>query len=122
MSVELKIKSKSLAAEARIIRDEELKVKALIRKRAALQKPVSKLESNRRKLYMHRVGTVREEARATFLARAYLSGKTRERVEKRPADGEYKPLGYHVNSRVKAMVTKYGPRPFDEAALEEWLS
>lgn len=115
MSTELKIKSKSLAAEARIIRAEEIKVRNHARARSLVQRPVSHLMGTRLSLYEHRTGIVRVEARATFLARAYLKGMSRVQVEQNPVTDA------QTIKRVKAMVTKYGPRPFNEEALTNWL-
>lgn len=63
----LKIKLKSLAAEARIIRHEE-----------------RKSDGDRRcKLHHHRVGEVRREARATHLAYGFLRGIPRLSIERK---------------------------------------
>lgn len=72
MSLELKVKAKSLADEARTIRKEE-------RKLIAAGKGATWERAN---LYEHRVGVVRREARATHLARAYLSGLRYRQVER----------------------------------------
>lgn len=113
MSVELKIKSKSLAAESRIIRDEEIKLRNATRKRASLQKPVSTLNHQRKSLYEHRIDVVRTEARATFLARAYLSGKPRSAVEAKPV---------HAARRAENIARKYSSTPFDVDKFRAWLS
>lgn len=65
----LKIRIKSLAAEARIIRLEEHRAKA--------KGQSSKLQH----LYTHRFGVVRREARASLLAYAYLRGRAYGSVE-----------------------------------------
>ena len=114
MSIELKIKSKSLAAEARIIRQEEIKVRDEARNRALHQKPNSKLMRQRQSLYDHRIDVVRFEARATFLARAFLSGKPRSVVEANPATDA------RVRNRAMKIAKKYGEK-VTEASLFEWL-
>ena len=86
MSVKyLKVKLKSLAAEAKIIRLEETRSRGGIRNG----------------LHEHRVGIVRFESRHTHLAYAFLRGKEYEQVEKTcktPPDWR----------RVYKMVKKYG--------------
>jgi len=63
----LKVKIKSLAAEARIIRLEELRARG-----------GSQLQQE---LYLHRVRDVRGEQRVSLLAYAFLRGKTRAACE-----------------------------------------
>lgn len=60
-----KVNVKSLAAEARIIRQEELRTSGEVR----------------RQMYLHRVGHVRGEARAAQLAYGFLRGRLRSRLE-----------------------------------------
>ena len=56
----------------------------------------------------HRKWDVRNENRATFLARAYLEGTTYSSVEqKRKPENEYK-FNTFIIPRVVAMVAKYG--------------
>jgi outer membrane protein assembly factor BamD (BamD/ComL family) len=73
--VKLKVKSKSLAAEARIIRKEERKALDSTRsymKRHGVKDEVSYAHWMLRK---HRIWNVRNEARATHLAIAFLKGR-----------------------------------------------
>lgn len=117
MSIELKIKSKHLSVEAQIIRFEERKLKKQVRwfiedhKSTGANegpvlnsfKPFHKLNS----LKNHRRWDVRNENRATFLARAYLAGKVYSSVEqKRKPENEFKFTTY-VLPRVVSMVAKY---------------
>ncbi len=67
----LMIKSKSLAAEARIIRHAELRAKKEGRR------------SLRQGLYYHRIEIVRPEARATNLAYGFLRGRKLREIEQR---------------------------------------
>lgn len=124
MSMELKIKSKHLALEPSIIRKEEDKLKGQIRyqskkENAALALALTtKLES----LSTHRRWNVRNEARATELARAYLKGKPYVTVEKRSKcnDDMYK---LYIVPRIVAMVTKYGKgdqRRIDRKTIIDW--
>lgn len=110
MSVELKIKSKSLAAEASIIRSEENKILNRIEDLSDLQKPVDRLQEKYVSLRTHRVSNVRNEARATFLARGYIKGYPYAAVEAsgRTKQGEAL-FKFHIVPRVVAMVNKYKP-------------
>lgn len=101
----LKIKIKSLAAEAMIIRHEERRV---IRHRRHLvgrqgdEKALAALNAEQEGLYLHRIRDVRGEARAAQLAYAYLRGRhPYAKVE--PAGSVYPPLG-----RIVDLVAKYG--------------
>ncbi len=91
--IHLKVKIKSLAAESRIIRMEELRQCG--RTRVGLQ--------------LHRVVQVREESRASLLAYAYIRGRDYLEVEssaKTPPDV----------TRVARLVRSFGPR--EVAALD----
>ena len=121
MSVELKIKSKYLSVEAQIIRFEEHKL--LKQYTWSLQKHN---EAGHNDMYprwndaafnsycslnKHRRWDVRNENRATFLARAYIAGATYSSVEhKRKPENEYR-FNTFVVPRVVAMVAKYGKKP-----------
>lgn len=124
MSMELKIKSKHLALEPQIIRCEEDKLKSQIKYHNKLGNVGlafalnTKLES----LSAHRRWNVRNEARATELARAYLKGKPYISVEKRSKcnDDMFK---LYIVPRVVAMVTKYGKgdqRRIDRKTIIDW--
>jgi hypothetical protein len=107
MSVELKIKSKHLSEEARIIRFEERKVKRQMNWHKDRQQPFEKEASLYRSLSTHRRWEVRNENRATFLARAYLAGKEYKTIENKCHDPMV--LRAYVLPRVCEMVNKYGP-------------
>lgn len=93
-SIELKIKLKHLAEEARIIRREADKQYAL----GNYQKGND--------LTNHRKGVVRREARATLLAYQYLRGIPYAACEASPkTEPDW--------SRVKSMVKKYGQTEID---------
>lgn len=96
----LKVKLKSLAAEAVIIRQEEAKAKGQLRN----------------DLHAHRVLVVRSESRATLLAYNFIRGRTYEQTEgkcKTPAPKE----------RVEAMVKKYAWGIADwKQNLQTWLT
>lgn len=95
MSVFLKIKLKSLAAEARIIRAQELKTRG------------TRNNHLREELYLHRIGVVRRAARETHLAYGYIRGRSYCALEREcrcPPD--WKAVG--------KMVEKYAPEKVGE--------
>lgn len=104
MSIELKIKAVSLADEARTIRREEKAAKA------------RRDTQTVNKLHMHRVGIVREEARATHLARAYLAGRAYREIEATTRC----PLPAFIIKKVVKMLERYGG--LSEPDLSEWLA
>jgi len=82
----LRVKSKSLAEEARIIRREETRTFGALREQ----------------LYLHRILQVRAEARATGLAYGFIKGRTLEQMEPKsftPPD----------KMKVRRMLKQYGP-------------
>jgi hypothetical protein len=118
MSLELKIKSKHLSEEARIIRFEEHKLFkqyqwALNNYRAAGNNDMyprwnDKAFMSYASLNKHRRHDVRNENRATFLARAYISGQNYLSVEtKRKPEREFEFYNFIV-PRIVNMVAKYG--------------
>ncbi len=118
MSIELKIKSKLLGEEARIIRFEENKLSKqlrwfIVKHRATGANEQPKIYDcqaywQHKSLHEHRVKDVRRENRATFLARAYISGKSYPSVEaKRKPEREYEFQNF-VLPRIVNMVAKYG--------------
>lgn len=82
--VYLKVKVKSLAEEARIIRKEEKRNKEF-----------------QRGLKDHRTGIVREEARHTLLAYGFLRGRSYHQIEHKDSKAPNW-------DKVKKMVEKYG--------------
>jgi len=91
----LKVKAKSLAEEARIIRQEERKAKGQIQV----------------ELSWHRRSDVRHAARTTYMAYGLIRGRAVDRTE-RP--GSERSEVYW--KAVKTMIQKYGP--VDKAANE----
>mgnify|MGYP003577472053 CR=1 FL=1 len=119
MSIELKIKAKSLAAEAGIIRTEEARLAAAIkcavcppltdksetahRRRARYDRLTSALSS----IVSHRRTVVRREARYTNLARAFLRGRSYERAENKVLPPNVlTPMEW---DKIAAMVKRHGP-------------
>lgn len=110
----LKVKIKSLAAEARIIKNEERKLKTVkvevpVKDRAGnvlRQKIVRKLAARKQlqfnSLREHRVGVVRAEARNSLIAYAFLRGRPYSVVA--PKDSRLVD-----RTSVARMALKYGP-------------
>jgi hypothetical protein len=124
MSIELKIKSKHLALEPAIIRREEQKLLKRIRSGrcndTADGSTTASLLRKFESLHNHRKWNVRNEARATELARAYLSGRPYNDVEwKRKPENEFKFKRYII-PRIVSMVTKYGNEPVTSEQIEKW--
>lgn len=126
MSVFLKVKSKHLTEEAKIIRFEE-------------RKYLKRYQSNRDYHYasgsndhyyndqswlnwyhlmLHRTWDVRNEQRATFIARAYLAGKPYASVEHKRLDEQL--FVGQILPRVLTMVNKYGKVKVEMKQLIEW--
>jgi hypothetical protein len=107
MTVELKIKAKHLALEPQIIRFEEKKLKKRIKHhRSGDEESSISLTWKLHSLTNHRKINVRNESRATHLARTYLAGKPYVYCERKRNDNSY--FTMYIVPRVLAMVTKYG--------------
>jgi hypothetical protein len=131
MSIKLKIKSKHLALEAGVIRFEELKLKRQIEWLKTHQKDEATFRSEWESLNSHRRFDVRNEARATYIARVYIEGRKYETIE-----NNIKDLGTfntYIFPRVLTMVIKYKHgriekfmRPDDAKVIRDevkaWLS
>lgn len=98
----LRVKIKSLAAEARIIRAEERKAKAS-GNRALLDG-----------LHSHRIFDVRSAARRTYIAYGYLRGRRYDQIERNGTGN----LHGHWNS-IARMIVKYGPEGWYHFQSEE---
>ena len=108
MSLELKVKAKSLAAEAKIIRIEERKLKNQMKWQKLRQLSIDTNQSIWASLNHHRRWDVRNEQRATYLARAFLAGTPYIEVEQKRKDVyEYK-FVQKIVPRIVSMVNKYG--------------
>jgi hypothetical protein len=115
MSVQLKIKHKHLALEPSIIKFEEQKILKQIkhiRDNSSYftdsEKKILFLELKFNVLALHRRWDVRNESRATHLARAYIAGKEYKTVEvKRKEHNEYN-FTTNIIPRIVKMVIKYG--------------
>ena len=111
MSIELKIKSKHLALEAKVIRFEENKIKkqiAWLHKNKPKEVYFKELELG--SLSNHRKCVVGTENRATFLARAFIAGTSYNKVECKRRDDKAYEFNTYVIPRVLEMVKKYHPK------------
>jgi adenosylmethionine-8-amino-7-oxononanoate aminotransferase len=87
----LRVKIKSLVAEAKIIRHEEAKTHGALRD----------------ELHFHRISAVRGEARSAHLAYGFIRGRTYEQMEAKTHTPPYW-------KRVRELCRKYGPAQFVE--------
>lgn len=151
MSIKLKIKIKSLAAESRIIRHEERKltrshalpheqtiliIDPKLRPRGKVERlgmipwarthqvsaaEIEVMESQYNSLRHHRVVEVRNEARAAQLAYGYLRGKPYAKVE--DPEGRRPPLSTIANA--VGMVRRFSPGVLSPAVASDsflaWL-
>lgn len=92
----LRVKAKSLAEEARIIRREEGKTSG----------------SLQQELRWHRTSDVRYEARATYLAYGIIRGREVGRIERPRSE---RPESFW--KKVRSMVEKYGPTDREQKDL-----
>lgn len=137
MCIELKIKAKHLAEEARIIKFEEEKLKKQIRflvKRDGVElrktdpnvrfwwqqefTELGKVDDKLNSLVVHRKWDLRNEVRATHLARTFLAGKSAKSVENKTTDLGI--LMYYVMPRVVKLVNKYGKLKLEKKDLSNW--
>jgi hypothetical protein len=125
-TVYLKIKIKSLAEEARIIRKEEHQYKqrrAFYRDRQGCEDKYKSADTIFWSLRWHRESPVGTECRAALLAYGYLRGKTFFQLETLPKK-EGKIYQHPHWNRVIDLICKYGPPKQDRDAviksLREW--
>lgn len=130
---ELKIKAKMLAYEAQTLRKEERHLRNVFRSLVAENKRrvknggndlldtsgLSALADARHGLYAYRTGNVRNDARATNLARAYLAGHTRASVEK-TMNHMSEAQETALQSSVATMVRKHGSA-METTLLSAWM-
>jgi hypothetical protein len=124
MSLELKIKSKHLTEEAKIIRFEENKLLRQVRYLHETQRDneADKKFAQWSSLNTHRRQDVRVENRATFLARAFIAGKNYFEIEqKRSPEMEYD-FQTRVIPRLVSMVNKYGNTNIDAPTASKWAT
>lgn len=120
MSIELKIKSKHLGLEAKVIKFEEAKLKKQLRWHSKVQSPNQKLEWKLNSITEHRKWNVRNENRATFLARAFIAGVPYKTVEHKVKDQAK--LTCYILPRVLSMAKKYKSYKLEMEDIENWIN
>jgi len=122
MSIALKIKSKHLSLEAKVIKFEEAKLLKQQRWLLKHQQSSAHVTEQYNSIVNHRKFEVRNENRATFLARAYIEGIPYKSVEqKRKPENEGKFICYIV-PRILSMVQKYGKYSTKKEDILAWLN
>lgn len=118
MSIELKIKAKTLAEESRIIKHERNKLKKKALNARLKQKPNLswKILYTEWRLSEHNRLVVRSEARATNLARAFIKGLEYKRVENKTVE----PFPWKLLDKVLKMVNKYHDKTVTIEDIEKW--
>jgi hypothetical protein len=127
MCIELKIKAKHLALEPAIIKREEAKLKRRIKYHRSDDKTSAiSLTWKLHSLTNHRKTVVRNESRATHLARTYLAGKPYSYAEsssRRTEWGHECFFSMVIVPRIVAMVQRYGTgdqKKVDNKTIIEW--
>lgn len=121
MSIELKVKSKHLSVEARIIRHEENKLKRQIEWKKQNEQDQEAERSQWFSLNEHRRWDVRNENRATFLARAYIAGKAYKNVEQKRKYDRENLFHQNILPRVLTLVKKYSNPNLDLKHINAWV-
>lgn len=117
---ELKVKRKSLAAEARIIKLEERKALATGRKLKPTNRDEDPFYEKYESLRQHRTVDVRDESRASVLAHHYL--KDHEASVCEGAGGE---VPDHILIAAARIVKQFGPHqkaPITYKEIGEWAN
>lgn len=113
----LKIKLKSLAEEAKIIRKEEEKTKHSRR---------PEVQDLSREMHDHRVKDLRLESRATGLAYGFIRGKKYRDIEPRSDFGnsaqDVVMAWGMMEPKIHAMICKYGRQKILQDFVTQWLS
>jgi len=136
MSIQLKIKECSLAAESTIIKRQ---MRRLTRSRARANDPRNTLEVSQQRvtqidaamasLQMHRANVVKWAARNTHLARAFLKGQRHLQVETEPKNPELAAERRALMKRsapkpISDMVRRYGGQKYQNVTpdqIKDWL-
>lgn len=135
MSVKyLKIKIKSLASEAQMIRQEEHKTRRnyqRIRDRQGLEEAYDREVDTFWGLRLHRTGHVRQETRESLLAYAFIRGQsyrtaeaTGEPVQRFIWDYQHRthvPLYNFDLSNIARLASKYGEEQVTKEDIERWI-
>jgi hypothetical protein len=121
MSIELKVKSKHLSVEAKIIRHEEHKLKRQIEWAKTNEQDWAGMANQWFSLNEHRRWDVRNENRSTFLARAYIAGKPYKSVEAKREESKEATFYNKILPRVLALVKKYDNPNIDLKHIQAWV-
>jgi hypothetical protein len=135
MSVKyLKIKIKSLASEAQMIRQEEHKTRRnyqRLRDRQGLEDAYQKEVDTFWGLRLHRVGPVRAETRDSLLAYAFIRGQSYRTAEAtgEPIAGFFYDYTYKINrplynfnlDNIARLASKYGETEVTRDDIEQWV-
>jgi hypothetical protein len=114
MKLHLKIKILSLAAEARIIREQEQRLCRIARRLRLKQKPTTNIELAHDSIRDHRKFDIRNEQRATLIAYGFLRGRDYKAIEiKADTSPDWE--------RAKALALKYGGQPA-KSQIDGWIT
>jgi len=105
MSIQLKVKYKTLSNEPSIIRTEIRKLKKQYQYLKSNGRSVGDIAFKMQKLIEHKNRVVRDEARATHLARSYISGIDYNRVEQHIEQPSS--LVFKILPKTLRMIQKY---------------
>lgn len=121
MSIEFKLYHKTLAAESRIHRNEELKLKKRARKASVRgsNSAAFELDKVREKVYKERVTTIRREARAVNLARAFLKDRLYLEVENTTKSTQEQMEG--IAEEVFELIWTYAGEDVSLEDIELWM-
>lgn len=110
--IHLRVKIRSLAAEQKIIRNEEQRVRRRRSYREKNPEAVAAFWSLRK----HRVGDLGWEVRCSLLAYACLRGRSYESCEPRTCGTESEAVWRHRWERVAKIAARFGGQPDEVAA------
>lgn len=115
---ELRVKIKSLAEEARIIRREERRCRDSLSRTVGHDEQRAALASSYASLRSHRVTDVRREARYSLLAYALIRGRTYRSQEAKADPSKLD------TKKLTQLVFRFGPGTSQEAevAVAAWLA
>lgn len=112
---ELRVKIKSLAQEARIIRAEERRCRDSLSRTVGHDEQRAALAASYVSLRMHRVNDVRRESRHSLLAYALIRGRNFRDAEK------FSPPMARIDvAKLVALVKRFGS-PGQDATVSQWL-
>lgn len=123
MFLKLKVKSNSLAAEARIIRKLEHKLRNKLRWERSHSKDVKSSEVQMLdELQVHRRTFIREEARATCLALGFLSNRIYNSIESNRKPEKEVCFQQYIIPKIVYLVKKYGDPQTSKEVILKWIN